>query len=927
MYLDYSMFKVIFSVIIFFGVASTAAPLEPHVQRLRFRHIGLEHGLPSMVAADVVEDESGVIWICTSKGLCRYDGGRIAVFTLGKDLQSLADSWFTYAAIEGSILGLRTANTTRAFAFNTRTSTFADLPSSHGLWKTVTMRMNKFRSGWRVEVNRNLVEPSGVKHPLPEKSGDVHSVDFIDSNEVWISAERGLFVFHRETKRFEVYHHDAEDPSSIGFGAIEHVYKDSKGVIWVCTYGGGVSITSRNPSEITTIRTLSLSGRTPGGLVFGLSEHDDGSIWSATGENGLQKYDVRSGRTEVIHRGSKPLAIPGDELRSLVLEKDGRIWSGSKKLFCLDRRNRTCSVYPVPADEIVVKTSDDVIWCKSIGDSLLRVFDPKRKMVTDSFPADARDESKLSTDRIRFVFEDKRKRVWIGTSNGLHLYHPTSKSFTRYLYTKAADIDRAVSYHGPYYTQTIVEDDRDRLWIGTRGGGLVCFDTKTMMPKYFGMESGVDDLFVYVVIRDSDGDLWLGTSTGLLCFSLSSNSVIKRITTEDGLLSNEFNTWSATRLHDGRLAMGGLAGYHVFDPSVLKKERVPGPVLLSRVRLNGSPYASDSSDWLIREVDVQYGDKLIEVEYSTPEFLQPEKLRYEYLLSGSSAQWVTALADHRIVITSLQYGEYELLIRSSFNGTLWNAPFRLKIHAHPPFWLRWWFLLGIVLVTAAIVVSVTRRYSYLKHRSRILGLENEAALMKQREQISLDMHDEVGSSITKILTISRLPLNADEGIAKERMQRIADLAVSMVDSIQQIVWALNPANDALDATVATLRAYAKETLDDARVALTFVGDDDVDGRILPLASRRNIYLFVKEAINNVVRHSSATSCTLEVRVHGDELIIRIADNGRGLGSAHAGGNGVMSMRRRIESIGGTLVLDSPHGSGTTVSARIPFTEQ
>ncbi len=907
------------SLTVFAGSAGAVRP------RLKFKRIGLEQGLPTLATEDVIRDDEGFLWICTSAGLCRFDGYRTQVFTLDTDAVSRSNSWFGAIRREGRTLALMNLNTW--YTFDIHTLKFGYLDSASALHASLAERKKISTRGWGCERNAGLHDPSGRVFPLPERSGEIFKVEILDSNEIWIAAERGVFIFYRDTELFDVYMHDANDPTSLGYGVPHHVYRDHEGITWVCTYGGGVSMVDKTSSPFTAVPTLSKTGETDGGFVFGLAEDSLGRIWSASAVAGLQCYDPKTGGRFVIHRKTSPIAIPQDELRTVMFDKDGTLWSGFPHLFRIDFQRKKCVVYSVPAEDVITGTSDGMLWCHSIKDPGLRVFDPRKEKVVETFRWDPFDTSKLSCDSYRFVFQDSRSQVWVGTSNGLHLYHPATKTFSRFFCNPDAINDHRRSFHGPFYTQAVVEDDSSRLWIGTRGGGLICLDINTYKSRIYAAESGLTDLFVYAMARDDAGNLWLGTSTGLMYFSLAEKRVIQRFTEADGLLSNEFNTWSSVNLRDGRIAMGGLRGYHIFDPRQLIRTDLPPAVRISGINVNGAVFPTAAAPWLLGSLELQHQHKVIAIDFSSPEYGRREKVVYQYAVQSGGVQWIGAPLDRRILLTALPPGEYTLLLRASYDGISWNQPTQLRIIIAAPFWLRWWFLLACAGLVTTIVVILTRTISTLKYRTRIARLEKDSALMKQREQISLDMHDEVGSSITKILTISRLPLNIDEGIAKERMHRIADLAVSMVDSVQQIVWALNPANDALDATVATLRAYAKETLDDARVELTFVGDDDVDGRILPLASRRNIYLFVKEAINNVIRHSSATSCTLEVRVHGDELIIRIADNGRGLGSAHAGGNGVMSMRRRIESIGGTFVLDSPHGSGTTVSARIPFTEQ
>jgi signal transduction histidine kinase len=165
--------------------------------------------------------------------------------------------------------------------------------------------------------------------------------------------------------------------------------------------------------------------------------------------------------------------------------------------------------------------------------------------------------------------------------------------------------------------------------------------------------------------------------------------------------------------------------------------------------------------------------------------------------------------------------------------------------------------------------------------------------------------------------------------------------MDLVRSVDAIVWAVNPANDTLDRFVPYLTHSAEQFLDAAGVSVRFDVPDKVPP--LPLAGtvRHDLFLVVREAINNAVKHAHPRVVRLGVRlengaVHGShanspQLVITIEDDGRGfplpatVPEAHsAGRSGLANMRRRVEDLGGRFVIESRSGAGTRIEVAVPL---
>ena len=216
---------------------------------------------------------------------------------------------------------------------------------------------------------------------------------------------------------------------------------------------------------------------------------------------------------------------------------------------------------------------------------------------------------------------------------------------------------------------------------------------------------------------------------------------------------------------------------------------------------------------------------------------------------------------------------------------------------------------------------------------RIQLLEQHEALDAERSRIARDMHDELGASLTKISLLgetAELEMasedEAERESARARLQKISALGRSLVASMDEIVWALNPRNDSLEGFANYLCHFAPELLKLAAIPCRLAVPEILPQRTLRAQARHQLYLAVKEALHNVIKHSGATHATLNVETHADSLSITVADDGRGfvVGEGGRSGHGLGNMRQRMMQLDGVCEIVSQPGHGTRITLRVPL---
>lgn len=233
------------------------------------------------------------------------------------------------------------------------------------------------------------------------------------------------------------------------------------------------------------------------------------------------------------------------------------------------------------------------------------------------------------------------------------------------------------------------------------------------------------------------------------------------------------------------------------------------------------------------------------------------------------------------------------------------------------------FLAGLNYKNRRNIISQTKEKETLKAQNLLKEYEKELAVYKaqqeERQRISTDMHDELGAGMTAIRLMSEIARNKMKENTPVEIERISHSADDVLNKMNAIIWSMNSGNDTLDNLVSYIRSYAIEYFDGTPVACKVRVPEQVPEKELSGDKRRNIFLSVKETLNNILKHSGGTEAIIEITT-GTSLHILISDNGKGidLDNLRQFGNGLKNMARRMEGIGGTYRIENQGGTVTTL---------
>ncbi|MBX7173785.1 MAG: hypothetical protein K1X72_22635 [Pyrinomonadaceae bacterium] len=474
----------------------------------------------------------------------------------------------------------------------------------------------------------------------------------------------------------------------------------------------------------------------------------------------------------------------------------------------------------------------------------------------------------------------------------------------------------------PGLVNTIYNDKNGRLWVAVSNSGLVRVDNFTADEPNFvqiSVAEGLSSSQANCLTEDNLGRIYIGTARGINRLEPKTGR-IKIYSQADGLPGASISRCASDK--EGNLWFSQRFTIAKLTPESDENSNPP-PIFISALRVNGEPARklSELGETVVENLQFATDRHQIQVEFFGLTFGTGEILRYQYKLNN--ADWSELTTDRKVNF-NLSPGEYNFLVRAvNSQGLTSETPATVNFSIAYPIWQRWWFL-----TVAAILIGLII-YTFYRYRlQRLLELE------RIRTRIATDLHDDIGSSLSQIAILSEVVRQkvGDNGTNKP-LNLIADTSRELVDSMSDIVWAINPSKDSLSDLTKRMRRFATDVLEAKDIAIKFEFPASSPDISLGADIRREFYLMFKECVNNLAKHSEATEAKISVSIDGGGLVLQIKDNGKGFHvppfDEHTtfegfGGNGLLNLKKRSENLGGKFEIQSESGKGTEILLEIPI---
>ena len=919
-------------------------------------------GLHENMFTSLAEDEDGVLWAGTRDGLLRYQNGPFEQLDASHGLPDARVDGLcgrrkggVWAATDGGIAHVSGRKATVIVTNSSVRAVFED--SSERLWFSA--------SGGVYVWSSATGQSERILRPERPHQARVNAFCEDRSGAIWFGTKYGLYRWDGgKLDHFSLYGEDLplrmEQDRAVR-GIIEG---PNPGELWVALDGAEGLYQFCNEQwfkadspEWPVLRRVRLC-----------LKDVEGNLWLGTDTHGLLR--LRYPRLKVF---GKEDGLLNDCIWSVTASSRGGIWAGGEEGFSRIRLNDNTT--PIrPPEHWSDATIRSVYESKSgdlfLGDHLHGLY---------RYPLGGGDfeiTQMMPGQFTRTVYEDRAGTVWVGTHDGMACVR--GGKVQRHYTTNEG------LAHGD--VRAFLEDRRGQLWIGTYGGGVCVLSNDTFrsirglsshkawslhedadgvmwigtaagLNRYedgkvfvFTRKQGLYDDLVNHIVEDDEGMFWISCNRGIYRVSRKElNEVAAGRLVQvghvaygeaDGMLTSETNGETqpaGCKSTDGRIWFPTQRGIVVIDPKTVYRNELAPPVIIEQVisrsgtvfgaspKVIPAPLENQRQPEPIKNVHrLKPGEAdVLEIRFTANSFVEPSKVQFKHRLKGHDSNWTLPHSSRIAHYTNLRPGSYRFQVIACNNHGYWNDQGdEFAFIVEPRFHETWSFygLCALGLVTGAAGVQAFR----LRLQRKMLRLEQQEALQRERERIAKDMHDDLGANLTRIAILSEVTNRQAENPVQVRntARTISETARKVVDNISEIVWLTNPKNDTLDSLAGYLRAYAAEFFDLSPVNCRLDFPETVPSLSVPGELRRAILLAFKEALNNVARHSEAhvVAITLAVSREGQNIVVTVTDDGKGLSeeSVNPTNNGLRNMRERLSRRGGGVEITSTAGRGTSV---------
>jgi signal transduction histidine kinase len=313
------------------------------------------------------------------------------------------------------------------------------------------------------------------------------------------------------------------------------------------------------------------------------------------------------------------------------------------------------------------------------------------------------------------------------------------------------------------------------------------------------------------------------------------------------------------------------------------------------------------------ELELPYNNRYCRVQFSLTDYTRPENNVYAYMLEGVDRNWVNIGNQNSVRFTALPPGDYRLLIRAAGSNGIWSpVPASVLIRVAGPLYGRWWFILLAAMLVGSVIYGIF-----------LLRIRQFKRLAEMRIRIASDLHDEVGSVLTRVAMQAELA-GVDTGQERpDVMHAIIDSCRTAMSNMRDVVWTIDARNDKLSNLIDRMNGHLLKMTENSRFTGSFEYDASISNDAISPEARQNIFLIFKEAVNNSLKHSTGRHISARFYRDNNVLVLLIADDGDAAIIAASDGTGVRNMQMRAQRIGATLEI-SRSGDGYMVIIKKPF---
>jgi len=801
---------------------------------------------------------------------------------------------------------------------------------------------------------------SYITHSQEKEEGEIQCLFKDDNNLLWMGTRNaGLVIYDPVRKQSISYRADEKNPDGLSDNYVRTIYKDRSGEIWMGMLTTGIHRINIGVRNFKVLKAKEFEGHEgKDNYMFSFAEDDDSNLWVGTFNAGLHQFRKQNDEYVFVKNyfNDNTNIINNPFVISLQKGIDNDIWlghfSGTEGISRFMPAKETMEHFAyhpdVSANSIAENNVISLLWDSSgilwIGTarSGLDEYNVKTKKF-NHYPHNSKNPKSISDNWINAIKKDKDGTLWLATGRGLNKLNKDG-SFTRFLHN---DKDPFSLSYDQITCMNI--DANGIIWLGTESGDLNAFQPKSQKFLSMKLFAGKKDCTVQGLLIDNSGRIWISTDAEIVTFdppknflSLFSRNVpiepkemdeyFQDYNKSNGIPFNSFNQYSYYKGIDGKLYFGSTNGALIINPEKFYlSDQAPKVLLTNLFLFNKEVTAGDSTGVLkegisyAREIKLNPGQNVFSIEFTATSFTNATQNRFAYMLENLDKDWIfTDYKKRNTTYTNLQPGKYVFKVKASNSENIWGVEeTSLKIIILPAWWQTGLFKAALAGSLSALIFFVIRYYFRQKLKLQQEQFERERAIEAVRARISEDIHDEIGSGLTKISLMSqriRMTIENKKELNPELLQKLTESSKEVVGNLGEIIWTVNPKYDNLPSLLAYIRNYISNFFENTTVDCTIDFPNEIPANAISPDLKHNLFLVIKESLNNILKHADASVVTIHFHLNNHLFYLEIADNGKGMDDIKGRqfGNGLLNMKNRMEAVKGKFEIQSAKNLGTKI---------
>ena len=736
----------------------------------------------------------------------------------------------------------------------------------------------------------------------------------------WLGTKSsGLVVFNNQNHTFQFTNH--VNTVSIPENCfISSCFKDRSGIVWLGTNKGILKADVRDNlfKVFPPLRKSNAANKNSflGGQV--LKDKKTGVLYmSNSSTDGLFSFNPATQAAEAFcPTGRSGIQNNIDNLIQLHTGEFLVLFTDTFYLFNPYTKKFSLFPYKLPfmiKDNIfsIFEDSKNNIWVGSYANGAYLIN--REKNFFKYFSKGKNDSHQFPDEGADMEGEDNQGRIWFVTTHGFCYYNPVDSTFHKPAFPK--DFPK-----GDDSFREVCADKKGNVWIADYKKCLIRYRIATNSFSYYDLNNGLPDLYLRQMVLDKEDNIWVQ----------SNDAVYKYNPLEQKYFSYNEN--------DGVYTGGGINSISVDVDNQLYISYTNDRICTANINqllpdsnqpkvvINDVKVFDTAITWSGNNIVLNHNQNYLTFNFAALSYSQPEKNKFAYQLIGIDKNWTYCDNRNFAAYNNLAPGNYKFTVKASNSDGVWNEQGALlNVTIKPAWWQTWWFRLLVAIALIAGVLILIREYTQRKLRLQKSELDKQRAIENVRNRISRDMHDEIGSSLTKISLMSELLKSKVKGTETESLlNKMSESSRNVIGNMSEIIWATNPQHDNMESMVAYFRDYIAQFFSSTQVHCTILFPDDVPTIAIAPELRRNLLLVIKESLNNILKHANASAVMVELKIISDHVEIIIQDSGKGFDTNEQKkfSNGLKNMRKRMEEVGGSFQVKSKIGKGT--ETRIAF---